>query len=105
MQNRYSFADRESDFIVDYCEENETAFFPWAPIGQARPLNDVIRQVAAAALRFSAPGGTGVASQALKSYRADPGTASVSTWKRIVAAALELPNSAFERFLRYSPPT
>src|ERR1700759_5175931 len=33
VQNRYSFADRESDFIVEYCEQNEIAFFPWAPIG------------------------------------------------------------------------
>src|ERR1700739_109355 len=30
VQNRYNFSDRESDFIVDYCEENEIAFFPWA---------------------------------------------------------------------------
>src|SRR5579863_2824101 len=25
VQNRYSFADRESDFIVDYCEQNDIA--------------------------------------------------------------------------------
>src|ERR1700723_4003346 len=25
VQNRYSFADRESDFIVDYCEQNNIA--------------------------------------------------------------------------------
>src|SRR5246500_2439210 len=31
VQNRYSFADRESDFIVDYCD-NDIAFLPWAPI-------------------------------------------------------------------------
>src|SRR6201987_1027163 len=34
VQNRYSFADRESDFIVDYCEPNGIAFLPWAPLGQ-----------------------------------------------------------------------
>ena len=34
VQNRYSFADRESDFIVDYCEQQNIAFFPWAPLGQ-----------------------------------------------------------------------
>src|SRR5271170_5704342 len=32
VQNRYSFADRESDFIVDYCEQNNIAFLPWAPL-------------------------------------------------------------------------
>src|SRR5579863_6943382 len=46
VQNRYSFTDRESDFIVDYCEENEIAFLPWAPIGQARAAHNALRQVA-----------------------------------------------------------
>src|ERR1700744_5841310 len=43
-QNRYSFADRESDFIVDYCEQQSIAFFPWAPLGQAREAHDAIKQ-------------------------------------------------------------
>ncbi|AXC12529.1 putative oxidoreductase [Acidisarcina polymorpha] len=42
VQNRYSFADRESDFIVDYCEENNIAFLPWAPLGQAKKAHDAI---------------------------------------------------------------
>src|SRR5579859_1916569 len=46
VQNRYSCADRESDFIVDYCEGNEIAFFPWAPIGQAREAHDALKRVA-----------------------------------------------------------
>lgn len=46
VQNRYSFADRESDFIVDYCEANGIAFLPWAPMGQARAAHDAIRQAA-----------------------------------------------------------
>src|ERR1700756_853926 len=46
VQNRYSFADRESDFIVDYCEQNDIAFLPWAPIGQAREAHDGIKEVA-----------------------------------------------------------
>ena len=46
VQNRYSFADRESDFIVDYCEANGIAFLPWAPLGQARAAHDAIAQVA-----------------------------------------------------------
>lgn len=46
VQNRYSFADRESDFIVDYCEQNSIAFLPWAPLGQAREAHDAIKTVA-----------------------------------------------------------
>ena len=36
VQNRYSFADRESDYIVEHCEKNDIAFLPWAPLGQAK---------------------------------------------------------------------
>jgi aryl-alcohol dehydrogenase-like predicted oxidoreductase len=34
VQNRYSFADREWDYVVDYCERNSIAFIPcshWEP--------------------------------------------------------------------------
>src|SRR5246127_1596480 len=33
VQNRYSFADREWDYVVDYCELNGIAFIPWFPLG------------------------------------------------------------------------
>jgi len=46
VQNRYSFADRESDFILDYCEQQDIAFFPWAPLGQARGAHDALKQEA-----------------------------------------------------------
>ena len=32
VQNRYSFADREWDYVVNYCAENGIAFIPWAPL-------------------------------------------------------------------------
>jgi aryl-alcohol dehydrogenase-like predicted oxidoreductase len=46
VQNRYSFADRESDYIVDYCEQNGIAFLPWAPMGQAKLAHDAAEKVA-----------------------------------------------------------
>src|SRR5450755_3723818 len=46
VQNRYSFADRESDFIVDYCEENGIGFMPWAPMGQGRKAHEAIEKTA-----------------------------------------------------------
>src|ERR1700722_19166744 len=46
VQNRYSFADRESDYIVDYCEQNGIAFLPWAPLGQAKEAHEAIKTVA-----------------------------------------------------------
>ena len=33
VQNRYSFADREWDSVVDDCERNGIAFIPWFPLG------------------------------------------------------------------------
>ena len=35
VQNRYSFADQEWDYVVDYCERNGIVFIPWAPLGFA----------------------------------------------------------------------
>jgi pyridoxine 4-dehydrogenase len=46
VQNRYSFADRESDCVVDYCEQNSIAFLPWAPLGQAKEAHEAIKRVA-----------------------------------------------------------
>jgi aryl-alcohol dehydrogenase-like predicted oxidoreductase len=46
VQNRYSFADRESDFIVDFCEQQSIAFFPWAPLGQAREAHEALQREA-----------------------------------------------------------
>src|SRR5438552_11927660 len=36
VQNRYSFADREWDHVVDYCERDGIAFIPWFPLGAGR---------------------------------------------------------------------
>jgi len=33
VQNRYSFADREWDYVVDYCERNGIAFYSLVPSG------------------------------------------------------------------------
>ena len=45
VQNRYSFADREWDFLLDHCEKNGIAFIPWAPLGQNRQANDLLDRV------------------------------------------------------------
>src|SRR6201987_4097555 len=33
VQNRYSVADREWDYVVKYCEQNAIGFLPWAHLG------------------------------------------------------------------------
>jgi len=46
VQNRYSFADREWDYVVDYCERNEIAFIPWFPLGAGKVAGEVLDRVA-----------------------------------------------------------
>ena len=46
VQNRYSFADREWDYVVDYCESNRIAFIPWFPLAAGRVAGDVLNAIA-----------------------------------------------------------
>jgi aryl-alcohol dehydrogenase-like predicted oxidoreductase len=46
VQNRYSFADREWDYVVNYCERNGIAFIPWFPLGAGRIAGERLNQVA-----------------------------------------------------------
>ncbi|MGB2627556.1 MAG: aldo/keto reductase [Candidatus Acidiferrum sp.] len=48
VQNRYSFADREWDYVVDYCEKNGIAFIPWFPLGAGKVAGEVLNQIAQA---------------------------------------------------------
>jgi pyridoxine 4-dehydrogenase len=48
VQNRYSFSDREWDYLLDYCEANGMVFMPWSPMAQGRKANEVVEKIAAA---------------------------------------------------------
>jgi pyridoxine 4-dehydrogenase len=48
VQNRYSFADREWDFVLDYCEAEGIVFIPWSPLAQNRKANEVVEKIAEA---------------------------------------------------------
>lgn len=48
VQNRYSFADREWDYVVDFCERNRIVFIPWFPLGAGRIAGEVLNQIAQA---------------------------------------------------------
>ena len=105
VQNRYSFADRESDFIVDYCEQHGIAFLPWAPLGQAQEAHDAIKKVAedleASPLQVAL-------AWLLKRSRAIlpiPGTSSVKHLEEnIAAASLKLPQAAYDELSEVSLP-
>ncbi|HEX4758901.1 MAG TPA: aldo/keto reductase [Terracidiphilus sp.] len=96
VQNRYSFSDREWDFVLDYCEANGLAFMPWGPMAQARKANEVVEKIAAA---HDAP--TGVVSLAWLLRRSPviiliPGTSSARhVEENISAAAFKLTDAEF----------
>ena len=46
IQNRYSFADREWDYVVDYCERNGIAFIPWFPLGSGKIGGMLLERIA-----------------------------------------------------------
>jgi pyridoxine 4-dehydrogenase len=48
VQNRYSFADREWDYVVDYCQRHDIAFIPWFPLGAGKVAGEVLNRIAKA---------------------------------------------------------
>src|SRR5262249_18363737 len=48
VQNRYSFADREWDYLVDYCERSRIAFIPWFPLAAGKVAGAVLEGIAKA---------------------------------------------------------
>ncbi len=46
VQNRYSFADRAWDYVVDYCEQNGIAFIPWFPLGAGKVAKETAQRIA-----------------------------------------------------------
>jgi pyridoxine 4-dehydrogenase len=46
VQNRYSLADREWDYVVDHCERNGIAFIPWFPLGAGKVAGEILNRVA-----------------------------------------------------------
>ena len=105
VQNRYSFADRESDFIVDYCEQNNIGFLPWAPLGQAKEAHDAIKKLAdklnATALQVA----LAWLLKRSKVILPIPGTSSIEHLEENIAAAgLELPQTAYDQLSSVNHP-
>jgi len=105
VQNRYSFADRESDFIVDYCEEHNIAFLPWAPLGQAKEAHNAIKQVANDLDATPLQVALAWLLKRSKVILPIPGTSSVKHLEEnIAAASLELPQTAYDKLAAVNHP-
>jgi pyridoxine 4-dehydrogenase len=46
VQNRYSFADREWDSVVDYCEQHGIVFIPWFPLAAGKAAHQSLNKIA-----------------------------------------------------------
>ena len=97
VQNRYSFADREWDYVVDYCERNGIVFIPWFPLGAGRVAGEVLNQVAQA--HHASPTQVALAwlLQRSSMMLPIPGTSSIEHLEQNVAAAsLRLKDEEYE---------
>ena len=103
VQNRYSFADREWDFVVDYCEQHNIGFMPWAPLGQVRFANEALERVAKELGATSMQVALAWLLKRSKVMLPIPGTSSVKHLEENVAAAgLELPEKLYEELAAVS---
>ena len=105
VQNRYSFADREWDYLLDHCEQNGITFIPWAPLGQNRQahtiLEDAAKDIGATALQVAL-------AWLLRRSRfilPIPGTSSVAhIEENVAAAAIALPKEIYAQLSNVTPP-
>jgi len=98
VQNRYSFADREWDYVVDYCETNRIVFIPWFPLGAGRIAGEVLDAVARA--HRAVPTQVAIAWLLKRSpvMLPIPGTSSLSHLEQnIAAASLHLSDQEYEK--------
>jgi pyridoxine 4-dehydrogenase len=97
VQNRYSFADREWDYVVDYCERNRIAFINLLPMGAGRVAGEVLGRIAEA--HSASPTQVALAWLLQRSpiVLPIPGTSSIEHLEQnIAAASLRLTKEEYE---------
>ena len=105
VQNRYSFADREWDYVVNYCEQHGIGFMPWAPIGQMRLAHEVLERTAKQLHATPMQVGLAWLLKRARNILPIPGTANVEHLQQnIAAAALQLPDDIFRELAAVTLP-
>ena len=101
VQNRYSFADREWESVVDYCDAEHIAFIPWFPLGAGKLAGEALARVAKA--HRATPHQVALAWLLQRSpiMLPIPGTSSVKHLEdNVAASALKLTREEFEELDR-----
>jgi len=97
VQNRYSFADREWDYVVEYCQRNGIAFIPWFPLAAGQVAGEVLNRIAKA--HSASPTQVALAWLLRRSpiMLPVPGTSSIEHLEQnVVSASLGLTKEEFE---------
>ncbi len=98
VQNRYSFADREWDYVVNYCDSHGIAFIPWFPLGAGKVAGEVLNEIAKA--HQASPKQVALAWLMRRSpiMLPIPGTSSVKHLEENIAgASVQLTDEEYER--------
>jgi len=105
VQNRYSFADHEWDYVVDFCDQKGVAFIPWFPLAAGRAAGESIIRIAKA--HNATPMQVALAWLLKRSplMLPIPGTSSVAhLQENIAAASVKLSDADFEELAAVSLP-
>src|SRR5215470_11830700 len=97
VQNRYSFADREWNYVVDFCERQGIVFIPWFPLAAGKAAGEVLARTAKA--HNAKPMQVALAWLLKRSplMLPIPGTSSVAHLEEnIAAASVKLTDAEFE---------
>lgn len=100
VQNRYNLADRGSEDVLEYCEQEGIGFIPWYPLAAGKLAEPGGPVADAAAAHDATPGQVALAWLLRRSpvILPIPGTSSVAHLEENVAAAgLTLSDEEFER--------
>jgi pyridoxine 4-dehydrogenase len=101
VQNRYSFADREWESVVDYCDAEGIAFIPWFPLGAGKLAGEALARVAKAHRATHHQVALAWLLQRSRIMLPIPGTSSVKHLEdNVAASALKLTREEFEELDR-----
>jgi aryl-alcohol dehydrogenase-like predicted oxidoreductase len=105
VQNRYSFADREWDYLLDHCEKHGIAFIPWAPLGQNRLAHELLNRIAGETQATPMQVALAWLLSRSRMMLPIPGTSSAAhAEENIAAASLKLPDHLFEELSSFEAP-
>ncbi len=101
VQNRYSFADREWESVVEYCDQNGIAFIPWFPLGAGKLPGEALDRVAKAHRATAHQVALAWLLQRSPVMLPIPGTSSVKHLEdNVAASAIKLTRDEFEELDR-----